>query len=245
MRVTKVRDAMTSPVVRLHPTDTIHEAAGLFTDAGISGAPVVADGRVVGMLTEWDILRVVAPGADPQGTRSVLDAVTDRVHSVGKGERGPLVADAMSHTVWAIRPTASIWEAAHVMQRRGIRRLPVIDETGLLEGLLSYTDIVRVVGRTDEEIRSEIAAALDAIGDEVGAEAIHDLDVVVQDGTVTLKGTADGRWAKRIASEAAALTPGTFAVHDEVSLQTAAATRPAGWAFPVLDAASEPGLTEA
>ncbi|MGH2687453.1 MAG: CBS domain-containing protein, partial [Actinomycetota bacterium] len=242
MRVTKVRDAMTSPVVRLHPTDTIHEAAGLFTDAGISGAPVVVDGRVVGMLTEWDILRVVAPGADPNGGRSVLGAVTDRVHGVGRGQRGPLVADAMSHTVWAIRPTASIWEAAYVMQRRGIRRLPVIDEEGLLEGLLSYTDIVRVVGRTDEEIRSDVAAAVDAIADEVGAEAVHDLDVVVEDGTVTLKGTAEGRWGKRLASEVAALTPGTFAVHDEVAVRTTVGSgpRPAGWAFPLLDAETEP-----
>jgi CBS domain-containing protein len=241
MRVTKVRDAMTSPVVRLQPTDTIHEAAGLFTDAGVSGAPVVREGRVVGMLTEWDILRVVAPAAEGGGSRSLLDALTDRVHAVGRGERGPIVADAMTRAVWTILPSASIWEAAYVMQHRGVRRLPVVDEDGRLEGLLSYTDIVRAVGRTDEEIRTEIAAAVDAIADEVGSEAVHDLDVVVEDGKVTLKGRADGRWAKRLATELAALTPGAFAVHDEVSVQAAHGAgdpRP-GWAFPVLDAEAD------
>jgi CBS domain-containing protein len=219
MKVIKVRDAMTSSVVRLSLDDTVHEAAGVLAETNVGGAPVVEDGRVVGMLTESDIVRVVAPVEDRTGRGSVLDLLAERVHAVGNGT-GPRVRDAMSTNVHVTYPSATLWQAASEMQRHRVRRLPVVDDDGYLVGIVSHADIVRVVGRADEAIRGEIVAAVESASEEVGSEALRSLDITVEDGAVTIRGRADGRWAKRLASELAAFTPGAFAVRDEVRLSS-------------------------
>jgi CBS domain-containing protein len=217
MRLMKVHDAMTPSVVVVAPSDTVHEAAGVLAESGISGAPVVEGDELVGMLTESDILRVFSPPPSGRRSLSVLDLLTNRIVPAAGG-RGPTVRDAMTTQVSRISPAATVWDAAAEIQRRGVKRLPVVDEDGRLVGIISRADIVRVMGRDDQAIRADVMAAIEVLGREVGGEALQDLDVKVDEGVVTLGGVAAGRWAGRVARELASLTPGVVGVRDEITV---------------------------
>jgi len=60
MRDMRVKDVMTHLVVTFQPSDSVHEAARRLAQNHISGAPVVAKGKVVGIVTEYDIVRALA-----------------------------------------------------------------------------------------------------------------------------------------------------------------------------------------
>ena len=218
MKVMRVQDAMTASVVTLRPSDTVHEAAGLLAETGISGAPVVEGGVVVGVLSEADILRVVSPLLADR-PRSVFELLTNREHAVVREGNGPLVRDAMTTVVRSIPPEATLWDAAEQMQRAEVNRLPVIDDSGVLAGIISRADIVRVVGRSDASILAEVVGAIEAVARETGAQPMTQLDVRVDDGFVTIRGEAAAPWAKRVVADVAALTPGTFGVSNQASVR--------------------------
>jgi CBS domain-containing protein len=219
MKIVKVQDAMTLSVVTLRPSDTVHEAAGLLADAGVSGAPVVEGGTVVGMLSETDILRVVAP-LSVDRPRSLFELLMSRGNVMVHGGSGPVVRDVMTRAVRSIRPGASLWEAADQMQRAEVNRLPVVDEDGALVGIVSRADIVRLVGRSDAAIRAEVLAAIGTIEEETASHPVVGLEVSVDDGIVTIRGLATAPWAKRVLARMAALTPGAFGVSDEASMES-------------------------
>jgi CBS domain-containing protein len=121
---TTVREIMTTDVVHL-PTDTpLERAAQVMRDRGI-GNVVVADGeRLVGLVTDRDIVvRAVATGADPH------DATIGSVVT-----QGPVV----------VRPEDSAQSAAVLMRDRAIRRVLVCDDGGLV-GILSIGDLARTI----------------------------------------------------------------------------------------------------
>jgi CBS domain-containing protein len=218
MKIARVRDAMTLSVVTLKPSDSVHEAAGLLADTGVSGAPVVEAGKVVGMLSETDVLRVVAP-VSLGHQRSLCELLMGRGNVVVHEGEGPLVADVMTRSVRSIGPGATLWEAAEQMQRAGVNRLPVVDEDGGLVGIVSRADVVRLVGRSDAAIRAAVMAAIGAIEEETDSLPVEGLDVSVDDGIVTIRGEATAPWAKRLVARVAGLTPGAFGVSDEASLE--------------------------
>jgi len=122
----KVAEVMRSPVVTASPGETVADAAKRMEEAGVGALAVVAEGKLVGIITERDIVRkVVARGRDPSLTR-VLEAMTP----------GPV----------HVPPTASLGEALRLMADLGVRHLPVVDGDKLV-GMLSVRDIVSAVAR--------------------------------------------------------------------------------------------------
>ena len=217
MKIMKVQDAMTLSVVTLRPSDSVHEAAGVLAETGVSGAPVVESGKVVGILSETDILRVVAPVSIDR-PHSLFELLMERGHVVVPEGTGPLVGDVMTTNVHSIGPGATLWEAAERMQRADINRLPVVDHEGTLVGIVSRADIVRLVGRSDAAIRAGVLAAIGALEEEMDSQPIAGLDLSVADGIVTIRGEATAAWTKRVVARTAALTPGAFGVRDEASV---------------------------
>ena len=158
---------MTRHAIAMRLQDTLREAVAVFAKKGISGAPVVDDsGRVVGIITEMDILRrleigtmEVAPGAPAPGGM----AGTGRN---GPGLRFKTLAEAlegaeslpvsrlMTSPVITARPGDSVQEKAALMVHRRIRRLPVIDGKGRLVGILSRKDLLRMLDSTPAEWRA-------------------------------------------------------------------------------------------
>jgi len=155
---------MTRRVVRLRPGDTVRDALRAFALNRITGAPVVDErGRVVGILTEMDILRrlelgslVVSPGAtrgpgSPGGREERdSDEGAGRLRQVSLAEAlGSVlvlrVSQLMTSPAVTVHPGDSVEEKMALMIHRRIRRLPVVDSRGVLVGVVSRKDLIKVL----------------------------------------------------------------------------------------------------
>lgn len=98
----------------------------------------------------------------------------------------------MSAPVLTARPEWGIVETARFLHERGVKRLPVVDETGTLVGIVSRTDLLRPLLRRDDAIRDEIV-------DDVLGRTLRmtpgGVTVTVRDGVVSLSGQVEGRSA--------------------------------------------------
>lgn len=117
----KIRDMMTKETRSVTPDTPVIEAAGLMRLHDIGGVPVLDGQRVVGMLTDRDIvLQVVADGGDPRSTP---------------------VRDVMSTGSISVEADQEVERAVELMQKYQVRRLPVLDAGGVLVGIISLGDI--------------------------------------------------------------------------------------------------------
>lgn len=122
-----VKDHMATQVVTLHPDMEILRAAHVLIGSDVSGAPVLDQhGRLVGVLTERDCLKVV-------------------LHAGYHGEPGGLVRDYMTSEPVSVNPDNTILELAERFIEGGYRRYPVLDG-GRLVGLISRRDVMRAMG---------------------------------------------------------------------------------------------------
>jgi CBS domain-containing protein len=201
-------------VVTFQPNDSVHEAARRLAQNHISGAPVVTKGKVIGIVTEYDIVRAIARPAPVDRKLSFLDLLTQDAHKARDNgdQQGLMVEDIMTHHVAVISEEATIWEAATSIERRGVKRLPVVDSQGQLCGIVSRADLVRVMGRSDPVIRSEV---LDSIG-ALGSDTVGDVAVQCLKGTVTLSGRLDRKTTHEITLKLAANVPGVLKVRDRL-----------------------------
>lgn len=153
-----VRDVMTRDVIALRPGDSLREAVAVFARNGISGAPVVdGSGRVVGIITEMDILRRLEIGSMELGPPATPAGKAAGAGGKGRGLRfktlleslegaGKLtVSRLMTSSVVSARPDEPVQEKAALMVHRRIRRLPVVDGRGRLVGILSRKDLLRML----------------------------------------------------------------------------------------------------
>jgi CBS domain-containing protein len=213
----RVKDVMTHPVVALDPSDTIHNAAQKLARNRISGAPVVEDGKVVGVVSESDLIHAVLPpipvdrGASIIDILSVIGRAKPRAH-----EHGKTVAEVMSPLVIQVAPSASVWRAASIMEDRGINRLPVVDDEDHLLGIVSRADLVKAMARDDEQIRADVIDAIEVLG----TETVRGLEVEGADGVMTLRGTADRKSTRDLAIKLASRTPGVVEVVSRLDYET-------------------------
>ena len=140
----KLRELMSTPVVRIHPEENVAVAARLLAHYNIGAVPVCgSDGRLKGMLTDRDIVtRCLAAGRKPSATR---------------------VEEVMTAGIIAVRPDMDAVTAAELMGSRQIRRLPVM-ENGRLCGMVSLADLSR-----KEETCTEAADALTGISSNLSS----------------------------------------------------------------------------
>jgi CBS domain-containing protein len=149
----QVRDVMTHLVATFRSHDTIYDAAQRLGANRISGAPVVDGGRLVGVVSEVDLLRSLAPGREREAAFGPSAAIT--VPLLLPGTATPRdagrVGDVMSTEVVSIPPEASVLEAASLIDRCGFRRLPVVDGEGFVVGILTRSDLVRAMVRIEQD----------------------------------------------------------------------------------------------
>lgn len=116
-----VRDVMKSQLEVIDPSQTLAEAAKKMRDANVGSLPVVEDAKLIGMITDRDIvIRCIAEGADPTAT-PVREATSDDV----------------VHCV----VDQSVEDASKIMAAAKVRRLPVIDHDRRLVGIVALGDI--------------------------------------------------------------------------------------------------------
>lgn len=145
----RVRDLMRGDVPTLRRDDSVARAAKMIADAGVPGLAVVEDGEVVGIVTESDLVTRQSDFTAP-GVISVLDAVftTDAGWDYDDEVRRALAltaGDLMTHPVYSIRERATLAEVATLMHQYRVNPVPVLDDAGKIVGLVSRTDLVRVI----------------------------------------------------------------------------------------------------
>ncbi len=148
-----VRDVMTTDVVTVTPDAGFGEIVELLLDHGISGLPVVdADGALVGMVTEADLVSREAYGPErrrPLGL--VLDYLRDRDPAWVRKASGTTARDLMTREVTTASPDDELRVIARVLLESGHRRLPVVRADGRLTGIVSRRDVLASVdGRPPE-----------------------------------------------------------------------------------------------
>jgi CBS domain-containing protein len=116
---------------------TVREVATMMRDGDMGSVPVVESGRLVGIVTDRDIVvRCVAEGNGPES----------------------LAADAMTTEIYSVKPDDFVFEAVRLMGDKQVRRVPVVDADGRLAGIISMADIAL---ETEDEL--EIAETLEEI----------------------------------------------------------------------------------
>jgi CBS domain-containing protein len=103
---------------------------------------------------------------------------------------GDTAAELMTAPAVTVGPEASVAEAAKLLERHGIKRLPVVDEAGRLVGIASRADLLKVFLRSDEDIRREIRE--DVLLHTMWVDP-STFTVDVRDGVVTLAGPLEFR----------------------------------------------------
>jgi predicted transcriptional regulator len=166
-----VRDAMTRNVVTVSPEATLKAAAGLLAEHAITSMPVVDDtGRLIGVVSEADVVReslVVDHGAN------LL------VEPVSQAAATSCVAEVMTALPVTVHPDSDLAEAAQLMTESTVKSLPVVEDSRLV-GIVSRTDVVRMLARRDQRVEADI--------DDLIRSAGMDWLVEVEDGVAVLEG---------------------------------------------------------
>lgn len=216
MNTLKVGDVMTHLVVTLRPQDTIQDAARRLLRNRISGAPVVEDGKLAGIISEADLVAAfAAPARNRKGFAGPDPLAFLLMGRLPTHDHNITVRDVMTTSVVSVYAETSLWEAAHLIDRHGIRRLPVVDPDNYVVGVVARSDLVRAMARGDDDIVSDVRGAVSVVGDE----NLTDLEIEASVGEVTISGTADRKSTHDIALRAASRVPGVLSVIDELGWQ--------------------------
>ena len=220
----KAQDVMTQYVISVGPNDPVSKAVRVMLQNEISGLPVLdTEGRLVGMITEGDLLRRVETGTGRSRPRWLEIFV-------GPGQladeyvrtHGRKVSEVMTEHPVTVAEETPLEEVVTLMEKRRFKRVPVVRE-GKVVGIVSRANLLHALARIaseakpasadDKIIRAELLATL-------GAERwapIPTLDIFVRDGVVDLWGAITDERARRALIVAAENTAGVKAVKDHLA----------------------------
>ncbi len=158
----QIRNAMQKEVITFNGADKISEASKILRDHKISGAPVVDEGnKVIGILSEGDIIRLLevhSPNLNlilpapfdlielPVRMKYEFDEIAAGINKAAVEK----VQSIMTKQVKTITPEKSISDAAELMEKHNINRLPVVDEEDKLLGIITRGDIIGAMVKSDE-----------------------------------------------------------------------------------------------
>ena len=147
-----VKDVMNSDVVSCRPDDEISSAAQLLKEHNISGLPVVDEGKVVGIVTEADVLKLLeVPEHGGLWLPSPFEVIEIPIRELINWEDtkrmltdigSKPISDIMESEVYTISAESSIEDASSVMVKHNVNRLPVMDN-GTIVGIVTRGDIIR------------------------------------------------------------------------------------------------------
>jgi CBS domain-containing protein len=223
----RAKDIMTTQVLTVGPEATVREAALLLADKGITSAPVVDHGEVVGIVSEGDLFHLQDKETegpkrrsswyrliDDQKAAAVFDAKAHNMH----------VRDVMTRNIIAVSELASLAEVAETLVGNNVKQLMVLKDKKLL-GVVSRTDIVRTlaakpggalepVSSDDDELRIKVVETLE----NIPGTSPWLTTVIVSNGVVDLYGTVEDAAARDPSRVAIEKTPHVVDVRDHRSV---------------------------
>lgn len=167
-----VHEVMTRKPATVGPHATIKTALGLLAEHRVTALPVVSDtGGVIGVVSEADLIRELL-ASDP------------RAHEIPRQDtssRSSTVEQVMSNHPVTVHPETDLVQAVDLLTSTTVKSLPVVDREGRLAGVLSRSDVIRLLARADQDIEGEIDELLRSTG-------LEGWLVDVEDGYVQLLG---------------------------------------------------------
>ncbi|HEX2198733.1 MAG TPA: CBS domain-containing protein [Burkholderiales bacterium] len=209
----KAKDIMTTPVISVTPDTTVSEIAALLFERRISAVPVLEDGRLVGIVSEADLLHRHELGTDciaQSGSWWLRLFSADRSIEEYIKSHARRARDIMTREVATVAPETSVAEVATVLERRAVKRVPVV-EAGRLAGIVSRANLVQALARTPQAATRATRPSDEAIRALLLAELERQpwwrrgmSSVYVSEGVVTFSGAIgaeEERHAARVAAE--------------------------------------------
>ncbi|MEU3744173.1 MULTISPECIES: CBS domain-containing protein [Streptomyces] len=201
-----VSDVMTHTAVAIGRDAPYKEIVALLDQWKVSALPVLeGEGRVVGVVSEADLLAKEEFRLDEPRPDEFAEAA-----KAGALRAGEL----MSSPAVTVHADATLAEAARIMATRRVKRLPVVNGIGLLEGVVSRSDLLKVFLRTDDEIEEEIRRSI--LGESAAPAG---LEVSVREGVATLRGGLPDRSLVPLLASAVRAVEGVVDVRVELGAQ--------------------------
>lgn len=216
-------DVMTREVVSVGPDTPVRAIAELLFTRRISGVPVLEDGRLIGVVSEGDLIGHAAATGEQRRSWWLSALMNDSASARDYAKtHGRTARDVMTSAVITIAETATLAEIAKTLERHRIKRVPVLRE-GKLVGIVSRGNLLQALATLEVEAAGTVDD--DAIRERLIAELrgqswahLPPDAIVVENGIVRLSGivqTEDERRALRIAAEN---TPGVKGVDDHLTI---------------------------
>ena len=218
----KAADLMVQDVVTIGPNESVARAARLMTDNDVSALPVVdTDGRLVGIISEADLLRreeIDTATQRPWWVETMTPAAT--LAAEFAKSHGKRVADLMSENVISAGEDASLNEIAAILERNRIKRVPIVrgnelvgivSRANLIQALASVVVTAEIPSDESRSIREELLSRLK----RQSWTDFGDRNVIVKDGEVHLWGLVGSDAERKALVVVAEGVPGVTRVIDE------------------------------
>ena len=191
-----VRELMTPDPVTVTEHTPVKAALVLLAEHRVTSLPVLnRRGRLRGVVSEADLIRDLVR-ADPRSHELTLDGEWY--------DRPMVVAEVMTPHAITVHPDTELAQAVDLITSTTVKSVPVVTDAGELVGVVSRSDVVRVLARSDDELAREVDNLLLSVG-------LGDWVAEVTDGTVVLSGPDDAH-EKAMAHLVAGTVPGVVAV---------------------------------
>ena len=221
----RAEDVMTRNVVTIRADASVRDAARLLVEHRVSGLPVVdAEGRVVGVVTEADLIaRQKAPSPRRSWWHRFLSDPEQLAEEYRKTE-GSTVGDVMTTGVICVGPQMPIEAIATMLEKRGIKRVPVMARDRLV-GIVSRADLVKALASrgTGPAASTSDAEIVRTINDRLDREPwAHRSDVMAksEEGVVALWGLVESESERAATAALASNVPGVKRVQSYLSVRS-------------------------
>jgi CBS domain-containing protein len=220
----KARDVMTSPVISVQPDTPVLQAVRIMLQRHISGLPVLDNnGRLVGIVTEGDLLRRAETGTQRRRPRWLEFLVgPGRMADEYTRSHGRKVEEIMTAEPLSVAEDTPLEEIVKVMEKRRIKRLPVLRGSEVV-GIVSRANLLHALAGAARDVKPT-SASDQAIRDRVLAELARQpwapvslINVIVRDGVVELWGTITDERERQAMIVAAENVPGVRSVKDHLA----------------------------
>ena len=220
----QARDVMTTNVVSVRETTTVEEIARTLFENRISAVPVTDEsGKVAGIVSEGDLMRRPESETDrPASWWLTLFSSPEELAAKYIKSRGRRARDIMTRTVIAVNESARLEDIADILERRRIKRVPVLRDEKLV-GIVSRANLLhglvtaKVAKRTTSDDETIRAAVIEALREEAGVRDQF-INVTVSEGTVHLWGAVQSDAEKAAARLVAENTIGVRTIEDHLGV---------------------------
>jgi len=147
----KIKEIMEKEVVSVKPDDTVRDALIFLFKMRISGLPVIdAQGKLVGMFTEKDVLSYILPSYIEKVGRFIYEENPKSIKKKFMELDKVKVSQLMRRDVITTDEDAALCEVARIVLTQKTRRLPVVDKSGRVVGIVAREDVVKAYAREAE-----------------------------------------------------------------------------------------------